>query len=199
MARFTNQSRKPNLGGFQRAKNAGWGVASDMAKTSRKGIRGLFSFMSKNWYKLFIILVLWFFFGSRARRKKFFPELLESVGIDADDNVEAGFGSSEVQYDDDVAGNPDGAGKNTLPMIKKLNDQIFTYLSGTNLLMYPEIVNRLANLSKYELKVAVWDWRQRKMAQAGSNLYNFIWWELSSRSWYSPALNYLESEGYKNV
>lgn len=80
--------------------------------------------------------------------------------------------------------------------VRNLVDEIYGYLQGATLLYYPDVVNKLANLSIDDLKQACnyWGLKYRE-GEGGKNFYQF----LSQEDWsgyYKPALGALKKTGY---
>ncbi len=79
--------------------------------------------------------------------------------------------------------------------IVNLIDLIHEKLSGANLYVYPEVVNRLANLTVPDLKLAAGYWGEKYKDGESKNLYQFI-----NAEWhdgmYNPALGALKKTGY---
>lgn len=92
----------------------------------------------------------------------------------------------------------DGTVKPTAPKqsVRNLVDEIYKYLGGATFLYYPDVVNKLANLSMTDLKQACAYWGLKYRAGEGDkNFYQF----LSSEDWsgyYAPALGALKKTGY---
>jgi len=103
-----------------------------------------------------------------------------------------------------VAGNEFGS-TNSDNAIKKLVDQINEGLSGYNILMPVETVNRLANMNETDLKKACVYFKQKYGIQYGLSLYQFIanefdsganWYDMASE--YKPALDRLKQFNLEN-
>lgn len=94
--------------------------------------------------------------------------------------------------------NSDGTPKITPPKqsVRNLVDEIYKYLGGATFLYYPDVVNKLANLSITDLKQACQYWGIKYRAGEGNkNFYQFI----SAEDWsgyYQPALGALKKTGY---
>lgn len=82
----------------------------------------------------------------------------------------------------------------TLRDPRPLVDQIYDKLMGTNLMVYPEIVNKITNLTKDECIVASNYFHEEYGATTGESLYEFIDDEWDAGQ-YSPALEKLERYG----
>jgi len=86
---------------------------------------------------------------------------------------------------------PNSGATSTLASIRALVDQIENLLGGYTFLYYPDVVNRLANLSTTDLKKAAYYWDQKYKTGHGSGLYKFIYAEDWS-GYYKPALGALK-------
>lgn len=79
--------------------------------------------------------------------------------------------------------------------IMNLIDLIYDKLQGSNLYVYPEVVNRLANMTVPDLKKAAGYWGSKYAQGEAVNLYQFI-----NNEWhagkYNPALGALKKTGY---
>ncbi len=84
---------------------------------------------------------------------------------------------------------------NTDAQIRNLIDLIFDKLQGSNVYVYPEVVNRLANLSVPDLRKAAGYWGEKYAQGEGQNLYQFINSEWHAGK-YNPALGALKKTGY---
>lgn len=109
-----------------------------------------------------------------------------------------GFGSSTITNDPFTAGGMQGQGSTDL-QIKNLVDRIVEATnSSANYVgyYYPEVINRLANLSQSDLYKAVNYYNSRHKATQGTSLYDLIsseWaynWDFSHM--YQPAISILE-------
>lgn len=79
--------------------------------------------------------------------------------------------------------------------VRNLVDEIHGYLAGATFLYYPDVVNKLANLSIDDLKQACNYWGLKYRDGEGKNFYEFI----KSEDWsgyYKPALGALKKTGY---
>ena len=75
---------------------------------------------------------------------------------------------------------------------RPLINQIYESLDGFNLMVYPEIVNKLANLSIEELTIAYDYFNEEFGGITGETLYEFIKDEAGSGTYYAEALERLE-------
>ncbi len=86
------------------------------------------------------------------------------------------------------------AGKYPKP-IMNLIDLIYEKLSGYNLYIYPEVVNKIANLDLAQLRQAAAYWGEKYAPGEGKNLYQFLDAEWHNGT-YKPALGALKKTGY---
>lgn len=98
-----------------------------------------------------------------------------------------GVGSTNGEY----AGDPDSAGTNSMQSIVKLADMIYSKTSGPNLIVYPEWVNRIANLSDSEILSLNAYWMDRYTPSLLGHL-NGEW----DGGYYAPAINRLQEWDY---
>lgn len=80
-------------------------------------------------------------------------------------------------------------------LIMNLIDLIYEKLAGYNMNVYPEVVNKLANLSVADLKLCAAYWGEKYAGGEEQNLYNFINGEWHN-GMYKPALGALKKTGY---
>jgi hypothetical protein len=95
----------------------------------------------------------------------------------------------------ETAGGTFQSGSKYPTAVIKLVDLIYEKCSGYNLYVYPEVVNRLANLSVTDLKNAAHYWGDKYKNGEGKNLYQFIDAEWHN-GMYKPALGALKKTGY---
>jgi hypothetical protein len=91
----------------------------------------------------------------------------------------------------ELAGDPNSEGKNNRDKIESLIDTIFVKLNGMNMRVYPEYVNRIANLSKNETWWSLLHWMEKYKPINGESLYEFIQNETGDHV-YSPALSHIK-------
>jgi hypothetical protein len=92
-------------------------------------------------------------------------------------------------------------GNNVAPLaVRNLVDLIWEKLNGPNVMVYPDVVNRLANLSLSDLKKACLYYGDKYKAAAGNkNFYQFIASEWNAGGFYGvykPALAALKKTGF---
>jgi hypothetical protein len=113
------------------------------------------------------------------------------------------FSGTQAINDPATAGNSIGQ-TNTVGMVEKLVDVCAEKLIGMNVFVYPEVINRLANLSCNDLKYACIYWNSKYMSIEGNNFYQQILGEWGSDSTYMyvnylPALNKFKSCNLTNT
>lgn len=93
-----------------------------------------------------------------------------------------------------TSGSPNTTSNSESKPWRPIVDSIYEHLQGANLIVYPEIVNKLAHLSKEHVRYAVYYWKDRYKSGVGKSLYNFIKDEWGAESFlgiggdYEPAL-----------
>jgi hypothetical protein len=78
---------------------------------------------------------------------------------------------------------------------RPLVDKIAEHIIGTNLYIYPEIVNQLSKLTKPELQTAYNYWAQIYQPETGKSLTEYIEDEWNSSSYYTAAIGALKGAG----
>ncbi len=125
-------------------------------------------------------------------------------GIVTGSGAYGGFGSGTITDDPFTAGGQQGTNATDL-QIKNLVDRIVEATNSPENYVgyyYPEVVNRLGNLSKTDLYKSVNYYNSKHKATQGVSLYDLIsgeWaynWDFSHM--YQPAINILEKYGLTN-
>lgn len=87
--------------------------------------------------------------------------------------------------------------------IQNLVDEIHVKLMGYNAYSYPEVINRIANLTQSEVWNCITYWNSKYKSATGFTLYHFINDEWTGNNWidgylYEPALSKIEGYGWKD-
>jgi len=152
-------------------------IATDMSRTATSLVRktGAGDIL-KLFIKWFLIIAFAFFI-----LKWLIKKVIEVFKGPSDGT---GHNSLWTQLTGNYVVNPNAAGGSYVPpsagqvdplvKIRALVDQIENLLGGTTFLYYPDVVNRLANLSEYDLRRAAYYWDQKYKSGHGGGLYSFL-------------------------
>jgi hypothetical protein len=169
----------------------------------------------KKWFKIiaigsgligFVVIMFTFFKGTVSKMKGFFglgdDAIAGQSGMDS-----TTLGSAMNTFTGNTAGTSGGGGtsgtsggtSNVGKPWRPIVDKIYEKLNGANVMMYPEIVNKLAHIPKQQVKYAAYYWNSTYMSGAKKSLYYFIANEWGSNDWlsghYAPALGALNKAG----